>query len=102
MLSLLSILLGSVELWLLKRKLSYTEEARDKSRLKLGSGIGSESSDDKDLDKKFDKKKMSERRIMMMSLLRQVKNNKQLFLNNKLDELIHAFGDRRCSSMADL
>lgn len=39
---------------------------------------------------------------MIAGLLRQVKMNKQLFLNNKLDELIHAFGDRRCSSMADL
>lgn len=38
----------------------------------------------------------------MDGLLRQVKHNKQLFLNNKLDELIYAFGDRHCKSMMDL
>ncbi len=80
---------------MLKRAFSYTEEARDKSRLKLKSGIGSDS-DDKDLNKKFNKEKMTERRIIMAGLLRQVKSNKKLFLNNKLDELIHAFGDRKC------
>jgi hypothetical protein len=45
---------------------------------------------------------MAERRELMADLLRQVKHNKQLFLNNKLDELICAFGDRRCKSMMDL
>jgi len=45
---------------------------------------------------------MAERRRMMDGLLRQVRHNKQLFLNNKLDELIHSFGDRKCKSMMDL
>lgn len=31
----------------------------------------------------------------------KVKNNKALFLNNKLDDLIASFGDRRCKSMDD-
>ena len=44
---------------------------------------------------------MAERRRMMDGLLKQVKHNKMLFLNNKLDELIHSFGDRRCRSCND-
>jgi hypothetical protein len=99
-LSILSIILGSVELWLLKALLRYTEPHRDKSVIRLH--IDSESSDAENLDKKFDKKKMAERRKMMDGLLKQVKHNKQLFLNNKLDVLIHSFGDRRCKSMHDL
>lgn len=39
---------------------------------------------------------------MMGNLLKQVKFNKALFLNNKLDELLSQFGDRRCKSMHDL
>lgn len=31
-----------------------------------------------------------------------MKHNKLLFLNNKLDELINAFGNRKCKSMLDL
>lgn len=99
-LSIVSIILGSIELWLLKRILSYTEPHRDKSVIR--SHIDSESEDDKNLDKKFDKKKMAERRRMMDGLLKQVKHNKQLFLNNKLDELIHSFGDRKCRSANDM
>ena len=38
----------------------------------------------------------------MGNLLKQVKHNKQLFLNNKLDELLTQFGDRKCKSMMDL
>ena len=101
-LSILSIILGSCELWMLKKVLKYTEPSKDKSQLKLGGGIGSDSEDESNLDKKYDKGKMAERRKLMGDLLRQVKHNKQLFLNNKLDELIHAFGDRRCKSMMDL
>jgi len=61
-LSILSIILGSTELWLLKRTLKYTEPMKDKSALKLGSGIGSDSEDQDNLDKKYDKGKMAERR----------------------------------------
>ena len=64
--------------------------------------MDSDTEDEKNLDKKFDRKKMAERQKMMDSLLKQVKHNKQLFLNNKLDELIHSFGDRRCRSACDL
>ncbi len=59
-------------------------------------------SDEKDLDKKYDKDKMSERRALMGDILKKVKHYKQLFLNNKLDELLQAFGDRKCKSMLDL
>ena len=31
----------------------------------------------------------------------QVKGNRDLFLNNKLDELLQDFGGRRCKSMID-
>ena len=91
-LSLLSIILGAVELWKLKELLKYTEE---KKKLKRIRNDDSEESSD-DLDKKFDEKKMAERRIQMGQLLKQVKHNKLLFLNNKLDELLTQFGDRKC------
>ena len=56
-LSLLSIILGSVELWRLKEYLKYTEE---KKKIKKIRNDDSEESSS-DLDKKFDKKKMAER-----------------------------------------
>jgi len=90
--------LGAVELWKLKELLKYTEE---KKKLKRIRNDDSEESSD-DLDKKFDEKKMAERRIQMGQLLKQVKHNKLLFLNNKLDELLTQFGDRKCKSMMDL
>ena len=55
MLSLVNIVLVSVELWRIKRILSYTRQLRDKSKLKLTKGIDSDSDDTRDLDKKFDK-----------------------------------------------
>lgn len=101
-LSILSFVLGAIELWLLKRSLAYTEPKRNKLKLK-NSQIESDSwENDDDLDKKFDKGKMTERRLLMDDLLKHVKHNKQLFLNNKLDELLNAFGDRKCKSMLDL
>lgn len=75
-LSVLSVILGSMELWLLKKTLKYTEPQKDKSALKLGGGIGSDSADETNLDKKYDKGKMAERRRLMSDLLRQVKHNK--------------------------
>lgn len=56
-LSLLSIILGSIELWRLKELLKYTEE---KKKIKKIRNDDSEESSS-DLDKKFDKKKMAER-----------------------------------------
>jgi len=38
---------------------------------------------------------------LLKGLMSKVKNNKALFLNNKLDDLIASFGDRRCKSMDD-
>lgn len=68
-LSLLSIILGAIELWLLKRLLRYTEPHRNKSVIR-SQQIDSDSSDEANLDKKFDKKKMEERRKMMDGLLK--------------------------------
>lgn len=99
-LSVLSIILGAIELWKLKDLLAYTR-AQKKVKL-LNKGEDSSSDDGNDWDKKFDKKKMEDRRLMMGNLLKQVKHNKQLFLNNKLDELLTQFGNRRCKSMMDL
>ena len=42
------------------------------------------------------------REVMMTKLLRNVKQNQDMFLNNKLDDLLNLFGDRRCKSMIDL
>jgi len=36
---------------------------------------------------------------MMKNLLRNVKTNQDMFLNNKLDDLLNMFGDRYCKSM---
>jgi hypothetical protein len=99
-LSILSIILGAIELWKLKDILQYTAETVNK-KSKLNTA-NTDSEDEKDLDKKFDKTKMKDRREMMGSLLKQVKYNKALFLNNKLDELLTSFGDRKCKSMHDL
>ena len=37
----------------------------------------------------------------MKNLLRNVKTNQDMFLNNKLDDLLNMFGDRRCKSMIE-
>jgi len=68
-LSILSIILGSIELWKIKDILTYTEPPKDKS-MKLNKGVDSDSEDEKDLDKKFDKQKMKDRREMMGNLLK--------------------------------
>lgn len=70
----MSIILSAIELWRLKAILGYTEPRKDKSVIRLH--IDSDSSDEQNLDKKFDKKKMAERRRMMDGLLKQVKHNK--------------------------
>jgi len=53
-LSLVSIFLGSYELWKIKEVLAYTEEKKKKKRVR---NADSDSSSE-DLDKKFDKQKM--------------------------------------------
>lgn len=45
---------------------------------------------------------MSTRRNLMGDIIKHVKHNKATFLNNKLDDLLVAFGDRKCKSMLDL
>jgi hypothetical protein len=104
-LAIISIALISVELYIIKYSLEYTEPKKDKLKFKSAK----DSDDDSDsweeyqnLDKKFDKGKASQRRLLMDDLLRHVKHNKLLFLNNKLDELLNAFGNRKCKSMLDL
>lgn len=67
-LSILSIVLGSIELWKIKEILAYTEPPRIKNK-KLNKSNES-SSDNEDLDKKFDKQKMKDRREMMGNLLK--------------------------------
>lgn len=100
-LSLLSIVLGSIELYMIKRSLEYTEVKKDKVKL---DGIDSDDSLEEYRNPKFkwDKGKMTERRLLMDDLLKHVKHNRALFLNNKLDELLTQFGDRKCKSMLDL
>ena len=39
---------------------------------------------------------------MIQGLIYKVQCNKNLFLNNKFDELLDMFGDRRCKSMIEL
>jgi hypothetical protein len=51
--------------------------------------------DDGIVDKKL-------REDMLKRIMQQVKGNKDLFLNNKLDELLQQFGARRCKSMIGL
>ena len=75
-LSILSILLGAIELCTIKKILHYTEEPKSKKKKVKDD----DSSDADDLDKKFHKDKMKDRN--------DVKTNKQLFLNKKLDELL--------------
>lgn len=50
-------------------------------------------------DDNFDKKLREE---MLKKIMNQIKGNKDLFLNNKLDELLSQFGPRRCKSMIGL
>jgi hypothetical protein len=101
-LSFISLIMTGTLLCLLKRSLEYTEPKRDKLKLKKMPDDSDSWEDYANLDKKFDKEKMTERRLLMGDLLKHVKHNKLLFLNNKLDELLNAFGNRKCKSMLDL
>ena len=90
-LSLIGIILGLIELFKMKDYLKYTEQ---QSKLKWGSGpkrydVSSANMDFMDKDS---------RQHMIKNLLGNVKNNQGIFLNNKLDELLAQFGDRRCRS----
>ena len=63
-LSILSILLGAIELCTIKKILHYTEEPK-KKKVK-----DDDSSDADDLDKKFHKDKMKDRNDAMRNLIR--------------------------------
>lgn len=96
-LSVLSVLLGGYELWNLKTYLSYTSQKKTQKKIHNQESLSSSS----DLDKKFDTKAMKQRNILMDRIVSEIKKNKQLFLNNRLDDLLKAFGDRRCKSMVE-
>lgn len=108
MLSVLDIILGGYELFKLKEYLVYTEPKKiGKTRAKVASGLVD---DDEENPKKkraglsafyeeFDENSRAE---MIQGLIYKVQANKNLFLNNKLDELLDLFGDRRCKSMIEL
>jgi len=85
-LSLASIILGSIELYLLKRSLQYTEPKREK--IKIDGVDSSELEEFRNPKFKWDKEKMTERRLLMDDLVKNVRRNRALFLNNKLDELL--------------
>ena len=101
-LSFLSIILGAIELCLLKKLLKYTEAPKDKTNIKKEEEEEDDDVFEENIYKKFNAKSMSTRRILMGDIIKQVKHNKYTFLNNKLDDLLLAFGDRKCKSMLDL
>lgn len=76
-LSLLLIILGCVELYMMKEYLKYNER---KTSVNLRQKFDVSSANDF-LDK-------DSRQIMMKNLLMNVKTNQDMFLNNKLDDLL--------------
>lgn len=101
-LSIVSFIIGGIELFMLKDILRYTSPKKDSLKLRKKIDDSDSFADFADLDKKFDKDRMSERGALLEDLLKHVKHNKALFLNNKLDELLNSFGNRKCKSMLDL
>lgn len=95
-LSILLIAFGCIELYQLKNYLQYNETSQKSkwgmtnSRQKWDVSSGNDF-----LDK-------DSREQMMKNLLRNVRTNQDMFLNNKLDDLLNQFGDRRCKSMIEL
>lgn len=106
LLSLIDIVLSAIELYKLKQILQYTASIKQVKRAAVASGV-----EDSDEDKSGRKKNVlgqfygefdnESRQEMMAGLIYKVTANKNLFLNNKLDELLDMFGDRRCKSMID-
>lgn len=90
-LSIVNIILGSIELYRLQEYLEYTTDKDKRWTTRVSSGY-----DDQDM---LDRES---REQMMRGLIAKVKGNKDIFLNNKLDELLNEFGDRKCKSMMDL
>ena len=94
-LSLLLIIFGCIELYMLKQYLSYNEQPK----ATWGSSNTRQKFDVSSANDFLDK---DSREVMMKNLLRNVKTNQDMFLNNKLDDLLNMFGDRRCKSMIEL
>ena len=90
-LSLLLIVLGCIELYMMKEYLKYNER---KTTTNVRQKFDVSSANDF-LDK-------DSRQTMMKNLLMNVKTNQDMFLNNKLDDLLEMFGDRKCKSMIEL
>lgn len=88
-LSLINIIAGAWELKNLILILDEVEEGMSKMPRPYYGGEGTD-----DLSKE-------QKENLLKGLMSKVKNNKALFLNNKLDDLIASFGDRRCKSMDD-
>jgi competence protein ComGC len=106
-LSIIDIVLSAIELYKLKEILSYTST---KKTAKRGNVASANVDSDEELSNRkkvgglnqfygeFDNESRQE---MMAGLIYKVTANKNLFLNNKLDELLDMFGDRRCKSMIE-
>ena len=88
-LSLFGLLLGLIELFKMKDYLKYNEPEAKKNKsgrrpLNVSSGL-----DFMDQDS---------RQTLIKNLIGNIKSNQGMLLNNKLDELLQQFGDRRCRS----
>ena len=97
-LSLFLIIFGCIELYKMKDYLAYNEAPK----------TGTLGWDSKTNRNKFDVSSVNDfldkdsREVMMKNLLKNVRSNQDMFLNNKLDDLLNLFGDRRCKSMIEL
>lgn len=105
-LSIIDIILSAYELYKLKEILDYTSEPKQNNRrAKVSSGADDGWGEGKTpggLAGFYDEIDHESRIEMIHGLITRVQANKNLFLNNKLDELLNMFGDRRCKSMIEL
>lgn len=92
-LSILSIVLGGLEIYKMSNILQYTElTKREKLLIHQAELARKALAGAKSQDKRAED---------IEDIIEKVKSNKSKFLNNKLDELLGMFGDRRCLSMMD-
>ena len=99
-LSLCLILLGCIELYKLKTYLRYNEQPVAKwgitnKRQKLNVATANELTF-------LAEKDTSDRVLLKKNFLFNARTNNDMFMNNKLEDLLHLFGDRRCKSMIEL
>lgn len=85
-LSIVSIVLGSIELYRLKDILEYTTDVKDYRQAKVSSG--------------FEEDEVPDSGHTLRGLIAQVKGHKDMFIKDKLDELVDEFGARKCRSMS--